>query len=132
MSDIEENKAVVVQFWQHFSKSDFDAALALLSDDATWWIAGTTDISGTYSKQEFETLAKGIGENTVNGIEVKPLQVTAEDDRVAVEAESYGELKNGKIYNNFYHLQHVVRDGKLTEIKEYLDTQHVQDVFGNG
>jgi ketosteroid isomerase-like protein len=132
MSGIEENKAVVAQFWQHFSNSDFDAALALLSDDATWWIAGTTDISGTYSKAEFAALAKGIGENTENGIEVKALRVTAEDDRVAVEAESYGKLKNGKVYNNFYHLQHVVRDGKLTEIKEYLDTQHVQDVFGNG
>jgi ketosteroid isomerase-like protein len=129
---IEQNKAVVAQFWQHFSNSDFDAALALLSDDATWWIAGTTDISGTYSKSEFEELARGIGENTENGIEVKPLRVTAEDDRVAVEAESYGKLKNGRVYNNFYHLQHVVPDGKLTEIKESLDTQHVQDVFGNG
>jgi ketosteroid isomerase-like protein len=132
MSDTEKNKAVVAQFWQHFSNSDFDSALALLSEDATWWIAGTTDISGTYSKSEFAELAKGIGENTVKGINVKPLQVTAEDDRVAVEAESYGEMKDGKIYNNFYHLQHVVRDGKLTQIKEYLDTQHVQHVFGNG
>ena len=49
MSDIEENKAVVVQFWQHFSKSDFDAALALLSDDATWWIAGTTAVGSDLS-----------------------------------------------------------------------------------
>jgi len=131
VSNIDDNKAVVAKFWEHFSNSDFDAALALMSDDATWWIAGTTDISGTYSKQEFEALAKGIGENTVDGIEVKLLRLTAEDDRVAAEAESNGELKNGKVYNNFYHLQHVVRDGRLTEIKEYLDTQHVQDVFGN-
>ena len=129
---IEQNKAVVAQFWQHFSDSDFDAALALLSDDATWWIAGTTDISGTYSKAEFEALARGIGENTENGIEVKPLRVTAEDDRVAVEAESYGKLTNGKVYNNFYHLQHVVHDGKLTEIKEYLDTQLADRVLLGG
>ncbi|MCZ6711601.1 MAG: nuclear transport factor 2 family protein [Gammaproteobacteria bacterium] len=131
MSDIEQNKAVVAQFWEHFSNSDFDSALALLSEDATWWIAGTTDISGTYSKQEFAELAKGIGENTVEGIDVKAIRVTAEDDRVAVEAVSYGKMKNGKVYNNSYHLQHVVRDGKLIEIKEYLDTQHVQDIFGS-
>ena len=37
----------------------------------------------------------------------------AEGDRVAVEAESHGELKNGKTYNNTYHFLFVFRDGKI-------------------
>ena len=127
---LEANKAVVRQFWEAFSESRFDDALALLDPSATWWVTGNTDISGTYSKQQFGELAAGIGEGTDGGIRVTPSVITAEGDRVAMEAESYGRLKNGKIYNNFYHIQHVLRDGKLVAIREYMDTQHVQEVFG--
>jgi ketosteroid isomerase-like protein len=50
MSNIQENKSIVKAFWAAFSESRFDDAVALLADDATWWVAGTTDISGTFSK----------------------------------------------------------------------------------
>ncbi len=126
-----DNKEVVLQFWDAFSNSRFDEALGLLAEDATWWIAGTTDISGEYSKQQFGELMLGIAENAPNGIKVTPEALTAEGDRVSMEAESYGEISNGKVYNNFYHFMHTLRDGKLVSVKEYLDTQHVQDVFGN-
>lgn len=127
---LEANKAVVREFWEAFSASRFDAALDLLDTAATWWVAGTTDISGTYTKAQFTELVMGIAEGTDGGIQVTPSTLTAEGDRVAMEAESYGRMRNGKIYNNFYHFQHVLRDGKLIAVREYLDTQHVQDVFG--
>ena len=127
---LESNKAVVRRFWEAFSESRFDDALALLDPDATWWVAGSTDISGTYSKQQFSELVAGVAEGTEAGIRMTPKHMTAEGDRVAMEAESYGRMTNGKIYNNFYHLQHVLRDGKLVAVREYMDTQHVQDVFG--
>ncbi len=128
---MQANKQVVLDFWEAFSNSRFDEALDLLADDATWWIAGTTDISGEYSKAQFADLVKGIAENAPNGIKVTPDTLTAEGDRVSMEAESYGEISNGKVYNNFYHFMHTLRNGKLVSVKEYLDTQHVQDVFGS-
>ena len=39
------------------------------------------------------------------------------------------ELNNGRIYNNLYHFLFVVRDGKVLQVKEYLDTMHTNDVF---
>ena len=45
-------------------------------------------------------------------------------DRVAVEAESHGDLKNGKTYNNTYHFLFVFRDGKICLTKEYNDTAY--------
>jgi ketosteroid isomerase-like protein len=128
---MEENKQLVLNFWDAFSNSRFDEALAMVAEDATWWVAGTTDISGSFTKAEFSDLVKGIGENAPNGIKITPGHITAEGDRVAMEAESYGEISNGKVYNNFYHMLHTIRDGKLVSVKEYMDTQHVQDVFGN-
>jgi ketosteroid isomerase-like protein len=48
---------------------------------------------------------------------------------VAVETESYAELNNGRIYNNDYHFLFIVRDGKIHQVKEYLDTIHTNEVF---
>ncbi len=48
----------------------------------------------------------------------------AEGDQVAVEAESWGELKNGRVYNQEYHFLITLRDGKISAVREYLDTQH--------
>jgi hypothetical protein len=49
-----------------------------------------------------------------------PKGITAEGDRVAVEAESYGETASGKIYNNLYHFLFEVRGGKIQAVREYL------------
>lgn len=36
-----------------------------------------------------------------------------------------GELKNGRVYDNRYHIAMTFRDGKISAVREYLDTQHV-------
>jgi ketosteroid isomerase-like protein len=59
-----------------------------------------------------------------HGIEISLGAMTAEDDRVAVEAESKARLVNGALYHNRYHFLYVVRDGRIHAVKEYLDTLH--------
>ncbi|MEQ8230145.1 MAG: nuclear transport factor 2 family protein [Gammaproteobacteria bacterium] len=127
---IAENKAVVTRFWEAFSAARYDDAVAMLSDDATWWVAGDTDLSGTYSKSEFAALLAQVTALAPNGITVTPKLLTAEDDRVSVEAESLGAISNGKTYRNIYHFMMVVRDGRICAVREYLDTEHVTEVFG--
>jgi hypothetical protein len=60
-----------------------------------------------------------------NGLRMTPTGMVAEGDRVAVEAESYGELANGRVYDQRYHFLMTIRDGRIAEVREYLDTQHV-------
>ena len=50
---LEDNKALVKKFWGAFSESRLDDVLAMLADDATWWIGGELSISGKYTKPEF-------------------------------------------------------------------------------
>ncbi|MEQ8663471.1 MAG: nuclear transport factor 2 family protein [Gammaproteobacteria bacterium] len=126
-----ENKALVTAFWAAFSAGRYDDAVAMLSDDATWWVAGSTDLSGTYTKSEFARLLGEVTASAPHGITVTPTLLTAEDDRVSVEAESYGEIANGKIYRNIYHFMMVIRDGRFSAVREYLDTEHVTEVFGS-
>jgi hypothetical protein len=125
----EANKKVVLGFFENFSAGNADAALALMSDNATWWVAGKFALSGTKTKAQFAELVKGLGAAMPKGLRLTPKGITAEGDRVAVEAESYGELANGKVYNNQYHFLIEVRDGKIQAVREYLDTIHANEVL---
>ncbi|MEU7819074.1 nuclear transport factor 2 family protein [Pseudonocardia sp. NPDC049154] len=127
----EENKKVVTEFMEVFSSGDVNGILGSLTDDATWWVAGNIPgISGTKDKAGFGEMLGGIAEGTKTGaITLTPLAFTAEGERVAVETESYAELKNGRVYNNLYHFVFTVRDGKISSVKEFLDTEHTTAVF---
>lgn len=126
---LDDNKRLVRRFWEAFSTKRLQEAFDLLADDATWWIAGDLAISGTYSKAKFVELSSGILTEFPGGVQVTPTVLTAEDDRVAMEATSYGERTNGRLYQNHYHFQHVIRDGKILAIREYMDTDHVNRIL---
>jgi uncharacterized protein len=127
----EANKALVAEFMEVFSAGDVEKILSFLSDSATWWVAGTIEgISGTKDKAAFgEMLSSLSGLATTGAIRLTPHAWTAEGDRVAVETESYCELRNGRVYNNAYHFLFTVRDGQIQSVKEYLDTEHTRAVF---
>jgi uncharacterized protein len=129
---VEANKQIVLSFFEHFSAGKVDAALALMADTATWWVAGHPEkfaLAGTKTKAQFAELVQGIGAAMPKGLRVTPKGITAEGERVAVEAESYGETASGKIYNNLYHFLVEVRDGKIQAVREYLDTMHAKEVL---
>jgi ketosteroid isomerase-like protein len=128
----EANKNVVLSFFENFSAGKVDAALALMADTATWWVAGKPDkfvLAGTKTKTQFAELLQGIGTAMPKGLRVTPKGLTAEGDRVAAEAESYGETATGKIYNNLYHFLFEVRDGQIQAVREYFDTMHAKEVL---
>jgi ketosteroid isomerase-like protein len=124
-----DNKNVVEAFWEAFSRSDIDGAMNLLADDVDWWVSGKTGMSGNYNKAGLRELFSSVVGGTKSGIKVIPILMTAEDDRVAMEARSEGETITGRHYNNKYHFLHVVRGGKLAVVREYMDPEHVREVF---
>ena len=127
---IEDNKALVTKFWQSFSDGKFDDVLGMLAEDATWWVAGTTMLSKTYTKTEFAALLGAVTPMAPKGLRVTPTALCAEGERVSVEAVSYGEFTNGRVYKNEYHFMMVIRGGKFVSVREYLDTEHVTTTFG--
>ena len=62
MSLSEDNKDLIRRFMAAFSAGDVTTVLAMMDDEATWWVAGTMPISGTYSKEAFAKLLAGIGD----------------------------------------------------------------------
>ena len=99
-----------------------------MTDDATWWIAGKPALlsaAGVHSKEQIARLFYNMVGQLPNGLKMTVKSLIAEGDKVALEIESYGELQNGRIYNQEYHILITIRDGKVSAVREYLDTQHV-------
>lgn len=124
---IEENKAVAARFLAHFTDGDVDGALAMMTDDATWWLPGKKEhmpVTGVRDKQQIERVFRSMIDQLKGGLRMTVKSAIGEGDKVALEVESYGELKNGRVYNQEYHFLMTIRGGKIAAVREYLDTQH--------
>ena len=127
-----DNKQTTRLLFERFSASDLDGALALLSDDVAWRNVGTPALLPsvkTYDKQSFRRLFERMLERLESGLQMKLLAVIGEGDRVAAEVESAGDLRNGRKYRQQYHFALEFRDGKISAVREYNDTQHVHDTW---
>jgi ketosteroid isomerase-like protein len=132
MATPEQNKATVVEFMKTVSKGDVPGIIAAYAEDGYCETMGRTLISGRFSREEVAMAAGRIFEAFPAGVEFTLLNLTAEEDRVAVEATSQGTHVSGQQYANHYHFLFRLRDGKITQMKEFMDTEHVTDVICGG
>lgn len=118
------NKQLVRAFFDALQSGDAESAFKLLTDDFTWTVIGTTELSGVHRgvdgvrkflEQVFERL------DTSQGIGLDFGDFIAEGDKVVVEGRGTMKGKFGP-YNNTYCHVFTVRGGKLASDVEYLDT----------
>ncbi|MEY4512700.1 MAG: hypothetical protein RLZZ450_4822 [Pseudomonadota bacterium] len=127
-----ENKRIAAQIFERFSASDVPGVLALLADDATWWLSGKPDLlpsAGSYDKARIERLFHRMLSRLESGLKMTVLSAIGEGDEVVLELESVGDLKNGRAYRQQYLIRVSLRDGKVAAVREYADTQHAFDVW---
>ena len=132
MSDIEHNKAFIRGFIDAMRRGDTAAIVAAYTDDGYCESLGHTLISGRYSRDTIATVSSGLFEAFPAGLHFEILNITAEDDRVAVEATSRGQHVSGKLYANHYHFLFHLRDGKIAVMKEFMDAEHATEVLCGG
>jgi ketosteroid isomerase-like protein len=128
--DIERNKQIVRDFLK-YAHTDVDRAFALFADDATVLVPGDMPGSGVSTKEEQIQHYRSVPALFEGGLmpELVLVGMTAEGDRVAVEAKLTGRLASGALYDQRYHLLFEVRDGKITACREYYDTDLVRRVI---
>ena len=126
------NKKLARELVDAMNRADTQWFLDNYADDVLVWTMGNTLISGKYNKDQVAGFADGIFDVFPKGIKFTIHSMIAEEDSVAMETESVGEHVSGKLYNNFYHMLVKFRDGKITLLKEYLDTELVTDVLAGG
>jgi ketosteroid isomerase-like protein len=127
----EANKAFVAEFFATFSSGNVPAILDMMDDAASWWVSGRLEgLSGSYSKADFGPLLEGAKALYVEkALRITPTSMIAEGDKVAVEAEGHAALNGGGVYAPGYHFLVTLKDGKIFEVREYMDTAHARDVF---
>jgi ketosteroid isomerase-like protein len=132
MSEVERNKELARELVGAMNRADTQWFLDNYADDVLVWTMGNTVISGKYSKDQVAGFADSIFDAFPEGISFTIHGMVAEGDTVAMETESLGEHVSGKRYNNFYHMLVKFRNGKITLLKEYLDTELVTDILAGG
>lgn len=127
----DENKAVVARFFETFSSGNVQAMLDAMADGGSWWVSGRLEgMSGRYDKASFGPLVEGAKAiYKSGGLVITPVSMIAEGNKVAVEATGFAELTDGRTYEPQYHFLITVRDGKVFEVREYMDTQHARETF---
>jgi uncharacterized protein len=118
-------KDVVREFFSVFSTGNVDGILECLTEDATWWVAGSIPhMSGENSKAVLgELLRQAVTLYKGNALRITPSSLISEGDSVAVEAEGHAELIDGRVYANQYHFLVQVKGNLVQRVKEYSDTQ---------
>jgi len=132
MSLEQRNKELAQRFFDALNRADSAYVVAAYADDGAVWTSGNTLISGLFDKQQISAASGRIFEAFPEGLEFIVHGMTAEGERVAVEAESRGRHVSGSFYNNLYHFLFEFRDGQLLRLKEYMDTEMVTDVLCGG
>jgi ketosteroid isomerase-like protein len=129
---IEQNKRIAVELVQALARADKQKVLSLYADDFELWTAGSLPFSGSHTREEAAALMDGILGAFPDGLDFELRAITAEGERVALEAESVGRHASGLEYRNQYHFLLVIRDGKVHQLKEYLDTERAREVLVDG
>ncbi len=128
-TDIETNKRVALRFLHLAFHIDMEDAISMLTDDATWWVIGDPQrlrVAGLKNRHQTVRMLRNMHKIFPNGITHRIVGVTAERDRVAVEVEADGSWSDGSRYHNTYHFLLRLHDGKVAEIREYMDTMQIK------
>ena len=132
MSKLEENKKRTLAFFDAIQSGDAETIADTYADDGRVVTMGNTLISGTRGKSEIREFAGGVLGAFPEGLTYTIHNMTAEAERVAVEASCDGTHVSGEPYRNHYHFLLTWRDGELVELKEYMDTELATDVLCGG
>ncbi len=132
MSIESRNKQLVREFFALLNRGDVPGIVAAYAEDGRLRTMGRTLISGTFTREQIQAAAGGIYQVFPQGLSFTIDAMTAEGERVAVEAHSRGRHVSGVTYSNEYHFLFVFRDGRLLELREYMDTERVTDILCGG
>jgi ketosteroid isomerase-like protein len=122
-TSLEANKALVLDFLDAVFNGPEERLVSLMNPDCLFFVLGDTWASGFHNKEEWLTGWRLATATIHSDVTVSIGAMTAEDDRVAVEAESRGSSPSGKPSNIQYHFLFRIRDGRISAFKEYFDTQ---------
>jgi ketosteroid isomerase-like protein len=123
--NVEENVQVVKDFFAAIGSGDKKGLLALVAENIEWIIPGKDwPLAGTHRGHAgvAEVLQKA--SDKVETSYPEPPEFVAQGDRVVAVGVATGKIKaTNKPFKDDWVFAITVQNGKLTKIREYIDTQ---------
>jgi hypothetical protein len=122
---IEKNVQIVKNFLAAIGSRDKQRLLALAAEDIEWIVPGEDwPLAGTHRGHAGLANVLQKASDEVEMTYPKPPEFVAQGDRVLVVGVATGKMTStNKTFEDHWVFDITVRKGKLTNIREYIDTQ---------
>ncbi|WP_338243254.1 nuclear transport factor 2 family protein [Aurantiacibacter hainanensis] len=128
------NRALLTEAFAKLEHGDPSAFLPLFDESITWRVMGTSnwskEVSGLANVER--DLMGPLFARFAGPYRNIPELVLADGDHVVVLARGHAETVDGKVYANEYCFVFRLAEGKIVEVREYLDTRLADAVLGQG
>ncbi len=121
----QDNKTILAAIFAETARGNGRPFVEALADDVRWTIIGSTPWSRTYvgKPSVINELLRPLGRQLGGASIIKANHFIAEGDEVVVQGTGHNTTVSGKKYENSYCWVIRMRDGKMSELTEYADTQ---------
>ena len=121
----------MINAWKTFSTRNAAQIESCFTEDAAWIFPagngtalalGRGGISRLDRHEIASFMVNDFGRLFIAGVEIQPIGICAEGDTVVMQHRFRATLANGRSYDNEYCFVFKVRDGRIAEMREYMDT----------
>ncbi len=127
-----EARSVLESYLDALTRGDLAAVADSFAEDATWWLHGTLPLAGVKrGRAAIVEFLSSAGTLYQAGTQTFAFgDVTAEGDRAVLEWTVQAvATATGQPYDNAYCGVFRVREGRIVEVREYLDSLHAAQVL---
>jgi len=133
VSPANANERTVIEFFAALSTGDLERVRTFLHPQATW-TPQVRDVPGAGVHKghqgiidEFLTPVRGLFQPGDPKVIVDT--IASNGALVLTETRGVGRLKDGRAYSNLYAWAIEVQEGRITTIREYMDSHYVVGLF---
>jgi ketosteroid isomerase-like protein len=135
----EQTKQIVIDAWKVFASRDAQRIGAFFTENAEWIApkGNATAVAMNHTNHMIgrEAIAKFIAEEVpklfVADVSIDFRGFYSDGQTVIVEERMQATLANGRKYDNDYCFIFELVDGKISKVREYMDTQRGKEcIFG--
>lgn len=126
-----DEKKLITHVMTALAEGNDRPLLDAMHDDMKWTWMGSGDLSKTFDGKEsvLNELWKSVKSDITQPFRVRANLIIAEREYVVVEGLGNNTTSSGKEYNNRYCWIIKIIEGKIVELREYMDTDLVRRTF---
>ena len=130
------NKQIVLSFLDALCHGDRESAKAAFHRDATWSYPPALGGPGVHRGRDtifdvYFAVDEKLYETGTRTYDIEILGALAEGNKVAVEMRHRGRTRDGRPYETDYHVLYVLRDGRISAVREHFDSLYVRSIYSD-